>query len=68
VAVFELLEMTPDLREAVFSGESTARLRELSVTSGGMATLRADALRKVLKGTTSLDEVIRVLSRAGSTA
>ena len=65
VAVFELLEMTPDVREAVFNGESTARLRELALTSGGMATLRADALRKVLRGTTSLDEVIRVLSRAG---
>lgn len=63
LAIFELLEMGPDLREAVFNGEPTSRLRSLAMTTGGMAPLRADAHRKILKGTTSIEEVLRVLSK-----
>jgi len=63
IGVFELLEMGPDLREAVFRGAPTAELRELAVRGGGMHTLRADAVRKLLAGTTSLDEVVRVLAK-----
>ncbi len=63
VGIFEMLEMSPDMREAVFNRESTARIREHARTSGGMLPLREDALRKVLAGTTSLEEVLRVLSK-----
>jgi type IV pilus assembly protein PilB len=62
-AIYEMLEMSHELREAVFKHEPTHRLRELARTTGGMATLRQDALRKTLAGDTSLEEVLRVLSK-----
>jgi type IV pilus assembly protein PilB len=61
--IYELLEMSPEMREAVFKNEPTHRLRELARTTGGMASLRQDALRKAVAGETSLAEVLRVLSK-----
>jgi type IV pilus assembly protein PilB len=63
VGIFEMLEMSTDLREAVFQGASTAKLRDHARTSGGMLPLREDAIRKVLAGVTSGEEVLRVLSK-----
>ena len=63
VGIFELLEMGPDLREAVFRSAPGSELRELAINTAGMASLRADALRKILAGTTSLEEILRVLSK-----
>jgi len=63
IGIFELLEMSPDLREAVFTNEATGRLREIAISSGGMRSLRADGHRKILDGTTSIDEIMRVLSK-----
>jgi type IV pilus assembly protein PilB len=61
--IYELFEMSSDMREATFRKEPTYRLRELARTSGNMMSLREDAIRKVLTGQTSLDEVLRVLSK-----
>jgi type IV pilus assembly protein PilB len=61
--IYEFFEMSADLREATFRKEPTYRLRELARTTGNMMSLREDALRKVLAGQTSLDEVLRVLSK-----
>jgi type II secretory ATPase GspE/PulE/Tfp pilus assembly ATPase PilB-like protein len=61
--IYELFEMSPEVREATFRKEPTFRLRELARTTGGMTSLRDDAIRKVLAGQTSLDEVMRVLSK-----
>jgi type IV pilus assembly protein PilB len=61
--IYELLEMSPELREATFKNEPTHRIRELARTTGGMASLRDDAIRKALAGDTSLEEVLRVLSK-----
>jgi type IV pilus assembly protein PilB len=61
--IYELFEMSAEVREATFRKEPTYRLRELARTTGGMASLRDDAIRKVLTGQTSLDEVLRVLSK-----
>jgi len=63
IGIFELLEMSPDLREAVFTNEATGRLREIAISSGGMRSLRADGHRKILDGTTSIEEIMRVLSK-----
>jgi type II secretory ATPase GspE/PulE/Tfp pilus assembly ATPase PilB-like protein len=63
IGIFELLEMAPDLREAVFRKEPAGRLRAVAQSSGGMVSLRTDALRKILAGVTSIDEVLRVLSK-----
>ncbi len=61
--IYELMEMGPALRDAVFQKESALRLAEVARASGLMSTLRSDALRKVLSGATSLDELLRVLSK-----
>ncbi|HMS17595.1 MAG TPA: ATPase, T2SS/T4P/T4SS family, partial [Planctomycetota bacterium] len=63
LGIFEMLEMGPDLREAVFRGEPTSRLRSLAISTGGMAPLRMDGHRKILAGSTSIEEILRVLSK-----
>jgi type II secretory ATPase GspE/PulE/Tfp pilus assembly ATPase PilB-like protein len=57
--IFEMMEMTHDLQEMAFrkatAGEIRAKARAL-----GMTTLMEDGLRKVLRGATCLEEVLRV--------
>ena len=48
------------LREMVFRGEPTVRLRAHAFHSGGMSTLLQDGARKVLSGRTTLQELLRV--------
>jgi type IV pilus assembly protein PilB len=61
--IYEAFEMSSELREATFRKEPTFRLRELARTTGGMTSLRDDAVRKVLAGQTSIEEILRVLSK-----
>jgi type IV pilus assembly protein PilB len=61
--IYELFEMSSELREATFRKEPTYRLRELARTTGGMTSLRDDAIRKILTGQTSIEETMRVLSK-----
>jgi type IV pilus assembly protein PilB len=58
--VFEVLAMNDELREAIFRGESHNELRRLAL-KGGMQTLSISALNKVLDGTTSAEEFLRVI-------
>jgi RNA polymerase subunit RPABC4/transcription elongation factor Spt4 len=58
--VFELLEMTDNLRGLVV-GNATEALVRRGAIEDGMVTLGQDALAKVLAGETSLDEVQRVV-------
>ncbi|RME74712.1 MAG: type II/IV secretion system protein [Planctomycetota bacterium] len=60
---YELMEMTPELREAVFNNANNLELRELAISSGGMTTLQRDGLRKVLDGLTTIEEVLRITHR-----
>jgi type IV pilus assembly protein PilB len=60
LGIFELLEMDMTLREMTFRGEPTVRLREYATQSGGMSTLLQDGVRKVLGGTTTIQELLRV--------
>ena len=54
--------MTTKLRELAFQGASTQDIRKEAVKSG-MATLYDDGIRKVLEGTTTIDEVFRVAKK-----
>lgn len=65
--IYELMEMGTAMRDAVFRKEPALKLAEIARTSGSMSTLRDDALRKVLGGASSLDEVLRVLSKESVT-
>jgi general secretion pathway protein E len=59
--IFELLTMDSGLREAVLQDASASRLQSLARGSG-MRTLRADGLRLVAKGVTTVEEILRVAS------
>ncbi|MDR0391435.1 MAG: GspE/PulE family protein [Planctomycetaceae bacterium] len=59
MAIFELLMMTPKIRELTFKQASTVEIRKAGV-SEGMSTLYDDGIRKVLRGLTTIEEVMRV--------
>jgi type IV pilus assembly protein PilB len=65
VAIFELLEMLPALRELVFRGASLEDVRAAAASSGALQPLSTDGARKVLAGTTSLTEILRVTRLGG---
>jgi len=56
VAVFELLEMTPQIRELVAHKSSAAALQKVAVEQG-MRTLKQDGIEKALLGLTDMTQV-----------
>jgi type II secretory ATPase GspE/PulE/Tfp pilus assembly ATPase PilB-like protein len=64
IALFEMLEMDPAIRELTFRGESLDIIRTTAASSGNLRTLLADGARKVLRGDTSTTEVMRVVRLA----
>lgn len=64
--IFELLEMDEGLRAAVHRGASAQTVRRLA-REAGMRTLREDGYRKVRRGVTTLEEVLRVTGREEKT-
>ena len=58
VGLYEVMVMTPTLREMVLDRASTAELRERAIADG-MVTLRQDALWKMTQGMTTFAEVLR---------
>jgi type IV pilus assembly protein PilB len=64
IALFEMLEMDPAIRELTFRGESLDVIRTTAASSGNLRTLLADGARKVLRGDTSTTEVMRVVRLA----
>ncbi len=59
-ALFELLEMDPELRELCFRGEPLDVIRRAALASGRLRPLIIDGARKVLRGMTTVTEVLRV--------
>jgi type IV pilus assembly protein PilB len=60
VALFEHMEMDQSLRELCFRGASLEDLRQNALASGALSGLVADGARKVVRGQTSIQEVMRV--------
>jgi type II secretory ATPase GspE/PulE/Tfp pilus assembly ATPase PilB-like protein len=58
-AVFELLTLTPELRELVASGATMSGVEARARDSQGMRSLRESGARKVAEGRTTVDEVLR---------
>jgi len=56
--IYEVMIMTMALRKAIMAEMGTDELRELA-RSEGMLTLREDGLKKVERGVTTLDEVVK---------
>ena len=59
MGIFELMPMTTQIREMTFKGESTQVVRRMA-RKQGMRTLFEDGIIKAIKGTTTLDEVLRI--------
>jgi len=58
-SILEVLAMTDELRQAVLKSADASRLHALAVESG-MQTMQQHGLKKVLAGSTSIEEVLRV--------
>ena len=59
VALYEVMPVTEELRNIILKGGQTAEIREMAQAQG-MKTLRQAGLLKVLEGTTTVEEVLRV--------
>ena len=57
IGIFEMMEMTRQIREMTFRTEPTNVIRQQARRSG-MVTLQEDGIRKVLSGITSVEEVL----------
>jgi type IV pilus assembly protein PilB len=58
LGLYEVMEVTEELRELILVGASALELRRKAVEEG-MITLRQSGLRKVKDGVTTIDEVVR---------
>jgi type IV pilus assembly protein PilB len=58
VGLYEVMEITEELRELVLVGASALELRRKAIDEG-MITLRGSGLRKVKDGVTTIEEVVR---------
>jgi len=56
--IYEVMMMSPALRKAIMNEIGTDELREIA-RSEGMLTLREDGMKKVERGWTTLDEVVK---------
>lgn len=57
--IHELLHVSDEFRDAMMDGSDAASLKKIAMESG-MITLRQNAANKVLKGITTIEEVLRV--------
>ena len=60
VALYERLSMDSHLRDLTFRGVSLEDIRNAGVSSGALRALIIDGARKVVDGTTTVNEVLRV--------
>jgi type IV pilus assembly protein PilB len=59
VAIYEVMPITEEIRDGILKNASTAELRAIA-QSQGMKSLRQAGLTKVIEGTTTIEEVLRV--------
>jgi general secretion pathway protein E len=67
VGIFELMVLDDELRSLIVQSTDSKSIKRLAV-SRGMHTLRQDGARKVLIGTTSIEEVVRATEEEGVVA
>jgi len=59
IGIFEVMPITPSLRELILRGASSDEIRE-KAREEGMHTLREDGIIKIKKGITTVEEVLRI--------
>ncbi|MGH7287938.1 MAG: type II secretion system ATPase GspE, partial [Myxococcota bacterium] len=65
--IFELMVLDDELRAMIVQSTDSKSIKRLAV-SRGMHTLRQDGARKVLLGTTSIEEIVRATEEEGVVA
>jgi type IV pilus assembly protein PilB len=65
LGLYELMLMSSKVRELTFNEAPTEHIRRDAI-SEGMKTLYWDGIDKVMRGTTTLEEVLRVAKRSES--
>lgn len=60
-SIYEILELTPEIMKLVVEGKEAAQIQSRAVKEG-MKTLTNNAIKEVLKGNTSFEEMMRVIS------
>ena len=58
VGLYEVMEITPELKEAIILNATVVELKKLAI-AGGMLTLRRSGLLKVRDGITTIEEIVR---------
>ena len=58
--VFEFLQITPEMKSLILKRSGVQDIKNLAV-SQGMHTLRQEGIDKILEGSTSVEEVLRVI-------
>ncbi|MFI5167700.1 MAG: type IV-A pilus assembly ATPase PilB [Thermoanaerobaculales bacterium] len=58
VGLYEVMDMTDDMRELILSGATAVELRRKAIEEG-MISLRQSGLQKIREGVTTVDEVVR---------
>lgn len=58
VGLYEVMEMSDQIRELILSGASAMELRRQAIEEG-MISLRQSGLRKIQEGLTTVEEVVR---------
>jgi type IV pilus assembly protein PilB len=56
--LYEVMALSPELRRMILRGASVPELREQAVAEG-MLTLRMDGMKKIERGVTTLEEVVK---------
>jgi type IV pilus assembly protein PilB len=56
--LYEVMALSPELRRMILRGASVADIRDQAVTEG-MLTLRMDGMKKIERGVTTLEEVVK---------
>src|SRR6266446_78702 len=59
IAIYEVMPVSPELRDLILRNASISEIRDVA-ESQGMRTLRQAGLLKVIDGTTTVEEVLRV--------
>ena len=60
MGIFEVLPITESIRKYIVPESDTEELREIAIKKEGMITLRENAIKKLLEGSTTYQEVLRV--------
>ncbi|MFN3550212.1 MAG: GspE/PulE family protein [Endomicrobiia bacterium] len=59
IGIYEIMEINDEIREMILKNASDVEIRQVAIANG-MQTLRKSALRKMLAGVTTMEEVLRV--------